>query len=67
LDHRSATSLAPPLINLADHNISPFLDKQLVLELEVRETGLELIDWFPRSVCRLHVRPVNEDVPNSSA
>jgi hypothetical protein len=67
LDHHSTTSLATPLINLADHNISPSLDKQLVLELEVREVGLELIDWFPSCVGLCHVRPVNEHVPNSSA
>lgn len=40
----------PPPVDVADHNISPSLGKQLILELEIGVGGLELSDWFPCSI-----------------
>ena len=41
----SATAPFPPLIITADHNTSPLLDEQLVLELKGRVRRVERVDW----------------------
>ena len=47
----------------AGHNISPRLEKQLVLELKVGLDVAEGLEWFPGSfICRQAV-PLDEDVP----
>ena len=43
----SCLATAPPLIDVAHHNISPVLPKKLVLELEFRMCGTKLINRFP--------------------
>jgi hypothetical protein len=54
-------------IHLAHHNISPSLEKQLVLELEVRKASLEVVDVLPRRVGVCHAGPLDEHVPHPSA
>jgi hypothetical protein len=48
---------------LADDNISPSVNKQLVLELEHRVRFTERIHRLPRSRGRRKACPLNEDVP----
>ena len=49
------------MVHLAHHNISPLLDKQLVLELEVRKASLEIIDRFPGGFRLIQAGPFDED------
>jgi hypothetical protein len=48
----------------ADHNISPCLEKQLVLELELGVEVLELPEQLPGSVLSSHALLLKENVPN---
>jgi hypothetical protein len=68
---REFSHLAGPLSSLdvdtpAHHNISPLPDKQLVLELEFREAGLEVVDGLPGSFRLVQTRPLNEDQPGAA-
>jgi hypothetical protein len=46
------------------HNISPCLDKQLVLELKVRVEVLELLEPLPGGFLNRHSMPLDENVPD---
>ena len=68
MDSASATSDVPPaLVDLTNHNISPAVDKQLVLELEQRMRFTECLQWFPRSLSRRQTRPLDENEPHATA
>jgi len=58
-----ATCTLAPLIHLTDHNISPAVDKQLVLELEVREGLAKLVEGFPCSFIGRQSCPLDENMP----
>jgi hypothetical protein len=45
------------------HNISPLLDKQLVLELEVREASLEVLQWLPSGLLHWNALPADVQLP----
>ena len=64
LAHALTTCTLPPLILVAHHNISPSLEKQLVLELERWMSLTERFKWLPGGLRLRHVRPVNEHVPD---
>ena len=51
LAHALATCTLPPLILVAHHNISPSLEKQLVLELERWMSLTERFEWLPTPAC----------------
>jgi len=51
----------------AGHNISPRLRKQLVLELEVRVEGAELVDGLPCCILLREAAPLNEYLPGTPA
>jgi len=57
----------PTPVRRADHNISSPLGKQLVLELERGVSLAETINRLPCGFRGRHVRPLDEDVPNSAA
>jgi hypothetical protein len=57
----------PPGILVADHNISPRLEKQLVLKLELGVEVLELSERLPGSVLSSHALLLNENVLNIAA
>ena len=68
MDSASATSDVPSaFVDLTDHNISPAVDKQLVLELERRMRFTEGRQWLPRSLSRRQTCPLNEDVQDESS
>jgi hypothetical protein len=48
----------------AGHNISPRLEKQLVLKLEVRVVVAELLEQLPSCIVNGQAVPLDEDVPN---
>jgi len=54
------------MVHLAHHNISPLLDKQLVLELEVKKASLEIIDRFPGGFRLIQTGPFDEDQPSAA-
>jgi hypothetical protein len=57
---------AAPRILTPDHDISPPVEEQLVLELKLWIFGTKGLDVFPRSRrCRLTL-PLNEDLLDSS-
>jgi hypothetical protein len=49
------------------HNISPCLRKQLVLELERREEGTELVNGLPSSISFRQRLPLYQHMPNPAA
>ena len=49
------------------HNISPRLDKQLVLELEIWVEALELPKQLPCGFCSSQAVPLDEDVQDNTA
>jgi hypothetical protein len=53
-------------IHLSHHNISPLPDKQLVLELKVREADLEGFNRFPCSFQLIEACPLDEDPPSAT-
>jgi hypothetical protein len=59
--------LGSALIHLADHNISPPLGKQLVLELEGGMGFAKRRDRLPSGFGHWHSRPFDEDVPHAAA
>jgi hypothetical protein len=61
---RSHLIAIPPRIRV--HNISPSLDEQLILEMEVRKGFLKSFALFPRGLRSRHAGPLNEDVLASS-
>ena len=62
-----ATNGPAPLILDAGHNISPRVDKQLVLELYIGVEGFEVIESFPcRSISRKAV-PLDQQLPMAAA
>jgi hypothetical protein len=64
---RGLTATFPsPLIDLADHNISPSLDKQLVLELEIRVRELEIFNALPRCFGHRQTSSLNQDMPHTA-
>ena len=68
---RSAASLATAplaaLVDAAHHNITPIVDKQLVLELKVGVGCAEVVDWFPGGVGLRQAGPLDEHVPDPTA
>ena len=58
---------APPLILDAGHNMSPRVDKQLVLELDIGVEGFEVVESFPcRSIIR-KAAPLDQQLPLAAA
>jgi hypothetical protein len=45
------------------HNISSLLDKQLVLELEVREASIEVLKWLPSGLLHWNALPADVQLP----
>ena len=64
LAHALASCTLPPLILVAHHNISPSLEKQLVLELERWMSLTERFEWLLGGLRLWHGLPVNEHVPD---
>jgi hypothetical protein len=54
---------APGILHTG-HNISPHLDKQLVLELKVRVEVLELLEPLLGGFLNRHAVPLDENVPD---
>lgn len=52
------------LVHLAHHNITPTINKQLILELEVEKRRSKLFDGLPGGLGRRQTHLANEDVPN---
>jgi|SwirhisoilCB3_FD_contig_51_3904542_length_551_multi_1_in_0_out_0_1 hypothetical protein len=48
-----------PSILDANQNISPILQKQLVLELKVVVGKLELVEWLSSRICFSHTNPMH--------
>jgi hypothetical protein len=59
--------MVPALVDPPCHNISPRLGKQLVLELERREEGAELVDGLPSSISFRQRLPLYQHMPNPAA
>jgi len=55
------------LVDLPGHNISPPIEKQLVLELKVREELMEGHHGFPSSFIVRESFPLDQNVPDSAA
>jgi hypothetical protein len=60
-----ATSRAPPK-GLADHNISPRLRKQLVLELEIGVVAAKLLQLLPCGVLVRQPALLDTDMPDAT-
>jgi len=54
------------LLLLADHNIPPRLDKQLILMLKVREEELEVFHWLPCRFRLIQTSPQDKDNPSAA-
>ena len=59
----SATSFAAALVYFADHNITPPLDEQLILELEGGELCAKIFKQLPCGLCFRKACPLDEDMP----
>ena len=62
-----ATGTASLLVHATNHNISPPVDEQLVLELKRRVSFTERIDWLPSGLGRGQPCPAHQDVPHAAA
>jgi hypothetical protein len=60
-----ATSRAPPK-GFVDHNISPCLCKQLVLELEIGVVAEKLLQLLPCGVLVRQPEPLDADMPDAT-
>ena len=60
---RSATAPLAALVDAAHHNITPVVDKQLVLELKVGVGLAQRVEWLPSGIFRGHASPLDEHVP----
>ena len=56
--------MSAPGVLHTGHNISPRLDKQLVLELEIQVEVSELPKRLPRGFFSSHAVPLDENVPD---
>jgi hypothetical protein len=50
------------MVHLADHNITPSVDNQLVLEQKIGKDSLEVLDWLPRRLAHRKARPFDQDL-----
>ena len=64
---RSATRGPPPCILDSGHNISPRLQKQLVLELEVGVVSTKVVEDLPRRVIFRKAIPLDQNTPDPAA
>jgi len=64
---RSATRGPSPCILDSGHNISPRLQKQLVLELEVEVVSTKVVEDLPRRVIFRKVIPLDQNAPDPAA
>jgi hypothetical protein len=58
------TGAPMPDVRAAIHGISPSVEVQLVLELNVRVPGVEIVKVFPRCQCGGLVAPLDEHLTN---
>jgi hypothetical protein len=59
----SATTLLLQLIHVADHNISPSLDEQLVCELKGRKTCTKVVERLSSK----QMFPLDQNMPDPTA
>jgi hypothetical protein len=62
-----ATNGLSALIGNVGRNISPYLHKQLVLELEVGVVSTELVEDLPRRIIFRKAGPLDQNAPNPVA
>lgn len=61
-----ATSRPPPFILKSRHNISPHLDKQLVLELYIGVESLDVLEWLPHHIIFQKTLPLDQQTPQAA-